>query len=339
MKKLLLAIIILTTTTIFSQTDLNQNGLKSTVIAGLQAEATQAKRYEIATIGYNSFHWQVGGVVMVELYQTSYGTGYEKYIIENGFGQGVNYGSPALKLIESHGVYHSGKIVLGTPTDLTTKLGDYINKQLPILFDVRDYASYRIKITYLQEKVELLNSFNQIKINQNPIGINIPDFSGSTVLSNNIITSGILRVSGNGNHYIQNGNLGIGTTVPDEKLTVKGKIHAQEVKVDMLGALVPDYVFANDYKLKPLQEIEEFIKKNSHLPEIPSAKEIEKNGLMLAEMNMSLLKKIEELTLYSIEQNKKTNSQEKEIQSLKELVLRVAKIENQLATKVNNNEK
>ncbi|HEX8016988.1 MAG TPA: hypothetical protein VF465_17275 [Flavobacterium sp.] len=59
----------------------------------------------------------------------------------------------------------------------------------------------------------------------------------------------------------------------------------------MKGSLVPDYVFANDYKLKSLQEIEEYIKKNSHMPEIPSAKEIEKNGLMLAEMNMSLLKK------------------------------------------------
>jgi hypothetical protein len=101
-----------------------------------------------------------------------------------------------------------------------------------------------------------------------------------------------------------NGNVGIGTTTPDEKLTVKGKIHAQEVKVDMLGPLVPDYVFANDYKLKTLKEVEDYINKNSHLPEIPSAQEIEKNGLMLAEMNMLLLKKMEEMTLYIIEQNK-----------------------------------
>jgi hypothetical protein len=101
------------------------------------------------------------------------------------------------------------------------------------------------------------------------------------------------------------GYVGIGTTSPDEKLTVKGKIHAQEVRVDMLGPLVPDYVFANDYKLKSLQEVEAYIKQNNHLPEIPSAQEIEKNGLMLAEMNMSLLKKVEELTLYIIEQNKR----------------------------------
>jgi hypothetical protein len=102
------------------------------------------------------------------------------------------------------------------------------------------------------------------------------------------------------------GNVGIGTSSPDEKLTVKGKIHTQEVKVDMLGPLVPDYVFANNYKLKTLYEVERYIKDNNHLPEIPSANEIEKNGLLLAEMNMSLLKKVEELTLYAIEQEKKT---------------------------------
>ncbi len=88
------------------------------------------------------------------------------------------------------------------------------------------------------------------------------------------------------------GNIGIGTTNPDEKLTVKGKIHTQEVKVDLQGACVPDYVFANDYQLKTLPQVEQYIKENSHLPEIPSALEIEKNGLMLAEMNMSLLKKL-----------------------------------------------
>jgi hypothetical protein len=98
------------------------------------------------------------------------------------------------------------------------------------------------------------------------------------------------------NFLIMGNNVGIGTMNPDEKLTIKGKIHTQEVRVDMTGALVPDYVFENHYKLKTLPEVEEFIKENKHLPEIPSAKEIEKNGLMLAEMNMSLLKKMEEMT-------------------------------------------
>lgn len=131
---------------------------------------------------------------------------------------------------------------------------------------------------------------------------------------------------------IQNGNVGIGTSTPDEKLTVKGKIHTQEVRVDMLGPLVPDYVFANDYKLKTLPEVEAYIKENNHLPEIPSAKEIEKNGLMLAEMNMTLLKKIEEMTLYIIEQEKKLNLQSNEILTLKKLEERISKIEKNSTT-------
>jgi hypothetical protein len=116
---------------------------------------------------------------------------------------------------------------------------------------------------------------------------------------------------------INKGNVGIGTIAPDEKLTVKGKIHTQEVRVDMSGPLVPDYVFAEDYKLKSLSEIENYIKQNKHLPEIPSAGEIEKNGLMLAEMNMNLLKKIEELTLYIIQQEKKNSIQTLEIENSK----------------------
>ena len=112
------------------------------------------------------------------------------------------------------------------------------------------------------------------------------------------------------------GNVGIGTTNPTSKLTVAGNIHAQEVKVTINAGAVPDYVFANDYKLKSLDEVEDYIKQNSHLPEIPSATEMEKNGLMLAEMNLSLLKKIEELTLYTIELNKKNIALEQRLEKL-----------------------
>jgi hypothetical protein len=118
------------------------------------------------------------------------------------------------------------------------------------------------------------------------------------------------------NFLVMGNNVGIGTINPDEKLTVKGKIHAQEIKVTLNAGTVPDYVFADDYKLKSLTDVEEYIKQNSHLPEIPSAKEIEQNGLMLAEMNMSLLKKIEELTLYLIEMKKELTAQNNKIKNL-----------------------
>ena len=128
----------------------------------------------------------------------------------------------------------------------------------------------------------------------------------------------ILKTQGSEKLRIKNTNgyVGIGTTNPDMELTVNGKIHAKEVKID-LDIPAPDYVFKSDYKLRSIEEVENFIKENSHLPEIPSAKEFAENGVMQAEMDMNLLKKIEELTLYTIEQEKKLKSQKSEIQELK----------------------
>lgn len=95
------------------------------------------------------------------------------------------------------------------------------------------------------------------------------------------------------------------------ELIVNGKIKAKEVVVETGWA---DYVFENGYNLKSLIEVESFIKVNKHLPEIPSAKEVEANGVDLGEINMLLLKKVEELTLYII-------NQQKEIDALKKLVI------------------
>ena len=116
------------------------------------------------------------------------------------------------------------------------------------------------------------------------------------------------------NIYSENGKIGIGTNTPDELLTVKGKIHTQEVIVDLNGAIAPDFVFDKyfnsfavlnpDYEFLTLKEIENFIKVNHHLPKIPSAQEIEENGLSLKEMSLLLLEKIEELTLFTIQQQK-----------------------------------
>lgn len=97
-------------------------------------------------------------------------------------------------------------------------------------------------------------------------------------------------------------NVGIGTTSPSYKLEVNGAIRSKEIKVE--ASPWPDYVFEPDYELKSLEETAEFIAANKHLPGIPSAKEIEANGVLLGEMNTLLLKKIEELTLHLIEQQK-----------------------------------
>jgi len=130
--------------------------------------------------------------------------------------------------------------------------------------------------------------------------------AGNTCVTGNVgigITSPTQKLHVVGNSYF-NGNVGIGTSNTfNYKLAVNGIIGAKEVKVEATSNW-PDYVFGKDYKLLELSEIEQFVKENQHLPEIPSAKEIEENGINVGEMQGKLLLKIEELTLYVIEQQK-----------------------------------
>ena len=118
-----------------------------------------------------------------------------------------------------------------------------------------------------------------------------------------------------GTHLAIDGKVGIGTLSPDELLTVDGNIHttgflrSTEVVVEASASQIPDYVFKPDYDLMSLEEVEAYVKANSHLPEVPSAEEVEANGHKLAEMNLLLLKKIEELTLHTIKQEKKISEQ------------------------------
>ncbi len=115
-------------------------------------------------------------------------------------------------------------------------------------------------------------------------------------------------------NVLVDGNVGIGTTNPDAKLAVNGTIHTKEVKVDLNGW--SDFVFYDDYKLPTLEEVERHIKENGHLKDIPNAKEVEKNGILVGVMNAKLLQKIEELTIYTIQQEKRLNQQSSTINKL-----------------------
>ncbi|OCX50799.1 hypothetical protein BEL04_18895 [Mucilaginibacter sp. PPCGB 2223] len=119
-----------------------------------------------------------------------------------------------------------------------------------------------------------------------------------------------------GNILFPNGNVGIGTTDPKGyKLAVAGNAVAESMTVK-LQANWPDYVFKKDYSLPSLSEVKTYIDKNAHLPEIPSAAEVEKDGQNLGEMNKLLLKKVEELTLYLIEKDKQLKLVEERLEKL-----------------------
>lgn len=111
-----------------------------------------------------------------------------------------------------------------------------------------------------------------------------------------------------------NGNVGIGTTLATNpnnyKLAVNGTIGAKAIKIEITTTTWPDFVFNKGYKLETLKEIEQFIQRNGHLPEIPTAEEIETKGADIGELLKLQMKKIEELTLYIIQQKKRIDALE-----------------------------
>ncbi|MBC7758545.1 MAG: hypothetical protein H7069_06790 [Phormidesmis sp. FL-bin-119] len=283
----------------------------------MSANANQPTRFQVATIGYNSYHWQQGGLVIIELFNQSFAAGYEKYVLENGFGQGANTGVPVLKLVESYGIQHSAKITMGTTYDLTTTFGGYVNRALPVYLDLRNYATYRIRVTYLQDRVDQLTSFNQIVINTYSSGTEISEFNVSTILDLNLTSNGILTVKGSGIHSFENGSLGIGTlNTQGYKLAVAGSMIAESVKVKLQSAW-PDYVFNKTYIPRTLQSTEKYILKYGHLPGLPSAEEVHTEGIDLAKINIKLLEKIEELTLHLIAKDKSEIRQQQELTKLR----------------------
>lgn len=113
-------------------------------------------------------------------------------------------------------------------------------------------------------------------------------------------------------------SVGIGTQNPGlYRLAVNGGIRAKEIVVESGWA---DYVFEEDYQLRPLEDVSRFIKENGHLPDIPSAAEVAAKGVPLGEMNTRLLQKVEELTLYMIDLKREVDELKSENVSLKRSV-------------------
>jgi hypothetical protein len=141
-------------------------------------------------------------------------------------------------------------------------------------------------------------------------GTNTSD--GAFYVANQAGTTPYLFVRGDG--YV-----GIGTIYPGYPLAVNGKMAAKEVIVTQTGW--SDFVFKDNYKLKPLNQVADYVKKNKHLEGVPTEAEVKKNGVPIGEMQAKLLEKVEELTLHMIEMQKQND----------ELKLKVSKLE--MATK------
>ncbi len=137
------------------------------------------------------------------------------------------------------------------------------------------------------------------KPNDPPVVLIAPKLSGSADFDWNKQ----IILKNDGSLLMSAGNLGVGTTDPQHKLDVNGTIHAREVLIDLNEGA--DFVFEENYSLRPLSEVSDFIQANKHLPEIPPAAYMVNAGLDMGEFQIKLLQKIEELTLYIIEQDKR----------------------------------
>jgi hypothetical protein len=147
--------------------------------------------------------------------------------------------------------------------------------------------------------------------------------SGNTVtmsgLSGNNSANRILAADANGNLYFRDvTSLALNETMNSD-LAINGRVSAQQMLITQTGRW-PDYVFSKQYKLPSLTEVENFINQNSHLPGVPSAAEVEKKGIDVGNNQAAQLKKIEELTLYIIQQDKELKSLKQEVEELKALI-------------------
>ncbi|MCX2680626.1 hypothetical protein OOZ15_11795 [Galbibacter sp. EGI 63066] len=190
----------------------------------------------------------------------------------------------------------SGKVGIGTvtPSKKLTVLGNigwgdtYIGSSLRQVSALREtVVSANMKLVFIADQVNTLDSDKRIIFGAGGTSTDGQDFIE------------YMR--------IDRGNVGIGTSNPDSKLAVNGKVHAKEIKVDTDWS---DFVFEDAYSLPTLEEVEQHIQEKGHLKDIPSAKEVEENGIYLGEMDAKLLQKVEELTLYTIAQQKMIKEQQ-----------------------------
>ncbi len=214
---------------------------------------------------------------------------------------GIGTETPSTKLHVVGNTIISGNAIIGGAANITGTLfaGDNASINGNLTMDAAN------PIIQLQNS-NVDKGFVQLSGDNIRIGTNSGNTAGKFVI----------RTNGGDRFFVDgagNVNIGSQTDAPGYILRVGGKMICEEVKVKLQSSGWPDYVFSETYKLPTLSELKNFIQTNKHLPNIPSATEIEKNGLEVGDMQKRMMEKIEELTLYILQQ-------QKEIEELKTLV-------------------
>jgi hypothetical protein len=269
----------------------------------------------------------------------------------NGIMLGMYSNVPTLYITTSSGENRTGKIGIGNITSPSAKLhiksdSSGENENADIMLETSassQYAAIYFKTTdnYIRMRNTAGLEFNAPRFNfqTGKVGIGnvtspsaklhikadngeradlMLEATGTSAIyfknTNNSIslTGNIMTLSASGFSYT-NGNVAIGTMPNnDYKLAVKGVIRSEEVVVELMTSW-PDYVFASDYSLPKLKEVKAFVNENGHLPGLPNASQVSEEGLGLGDINAKLLEKIEELTLYIIEQEERIQKLEEKL--------------------------
>lgn len=268
----------------------------------------------------------------------------------NRLGIGTSLPSEVLQLSSGNAKIDSGRLILGTVANYNDSGMNWgVKSDKPFIIANSTFPVLEIRST-------VPNGFGFLDLAIAPIDYGFSNFSkkGDVVLRGYTGGSMVFDCQGGGNIKFvtvadpanettiynttkvqmlitKTGKVGIGTgesvlpttaggvNISGYKLFVTGGILTEEVRVSLANTWA-DYVFNNEYQLKPLAEVEDFIKKYGHLPNVPSAARVKEEGLELGNIAVIQQEKIEELTLYIIEQNKVNEKQSKEIEELKELV-------------------